>query len=55
MPKEDKRRKELTQEEIASGWRLERAFAPEMQKQMRADQRNLWRRAVERAKGWQEK
>ena len=45
----------LTQEEIASGWRLERAFAPEMQKQMRADQRNLWRRAVERAKGWQEK
>ena len=45
----------LTQEEIASGWRLERAFAPEMQEQMRADQRNLWRRAVERAKGWQEK
>ncbi len=45
----------LTQEEIASGWRLERAFAPQMRESARADQRNLWRRAVERAKGWQEK
>ena len=45
----------LTQDEIAGGWRMERAFAPQMRESARADQRNLWRRAVERAKGWQEK
>ena len=45
----------LTQEDIASGWRMERAFAPEMQEPARVDQRKAWQRAVERAKGWQEK
>lgn len=45
----------LTQEDIASGWRMERAFAPEMQEPARVDQRKVWQRAVERAKGWQEK
>ncbi|HEX2530434.1 MAG TPA: FGGY-family carbohydrate kinase, partial [Burkholderiaceae bacterium] len=41
-------------EEIAAQWRVERRFEPEMPADERAHRRAVWRRAVERARGWSE-
>ena len=40
------------QEEIAGQWRVERVFEPRMSADERETRYALWRRAVERARGW---
>ncbi len=41
------------QEEIAEHWKLERTFTPQMERGKVAGLREQWRRALERAKGWE--
>jgi glycerol kinase len=41
-----------SQEEIASHWQMERQFVPCMGKDERTERLTLWRRAVERSRGW---
>ena len=42
------------QEEVAGQWRVERVFEPRMSVDERETRYALWRRAVERARGWAE-
>ena len=42
------------QEEVAGQWRVERVFEPRMSADEREARYALWRRAVERARGWAE-
>jgi glycerol kinase len=39
---------------LAKTWRAEKTFVPRMPRQERRRRRALWRRAVERARGWAE-
>jgi len=41
-------------EEIAGHWQMERAFTPAMERAEAAELCRRWRRALERAKGWEE-
>ncbi|MEO8839334.1 MAG: glycerol kinase GlpK, partial [Herbaspirillum sp.] len=41
-------------EEIASQWKMERRFEPNMDQVQREEKIKLWRRAVQRAQGWLE-
>ncbi len=41
-----------SQEEIASHWQMERQFVPCMSEDERTERLTLWRRAVERSRGW---
>jgi glycerol kinase len=40
--------------EIASQWRVERRFEPKLSRDRAQAMREQWRRAVERAKGWEQ-
>jgi glycerol kinase len=42
-----------SREEIAAQWRVQRRFEPAMSGDERAARMALWRRAVERARGWE--
>jgi glycerol kinase len=43
-----------SQEEIAAHWQMERRFEPAMGSDERDERLRLWRRAVERSRGWNE-
>ena len=42
-----------SQQEIAAQWRMERCFEPRMSAPEREQRLTIWRRAVERSRGWQ--
>jgi glycerol kinase len=44
----------VSEEEVASQWRMERTFIPDMANDERAERMRQWHRAVERAKAWEE-
>ncbi|HEV7930026.1 MAG TPA: FGGY-family carbohydrate kinase, partial [Nitrosospira sp.] len=41
-----------SQQEIAAQWQVERRFEPAMPESERVERLEVWRRAVERARGW---
>jgi glycerol kinase len=42
-----------SREEIAKQWKVERRFEPKMKRDEAEQRMGEWRRALERAKGWQ--
>jgi glycerol kinase len=41
-----------SREAIAQHWAIDRSFEPQISTDEAAERRTMWRRAVERAKGW---